>query len=69
LGSNLTEAELRMARVALGLSQLLGPMRAASLLAGAALTLLRRTHGDETARAFFAGVADEINMEQPGSLN
>jgi hypothetical protein len=56
----LLQAQERMAALAVNLSRLFDPMRAACLLAASACTILRANLGDEAAAAFFSGIADEI---------
>jgi hypothetical protein len=63
------EAQERISDVAVGLARLFTPMRAAALLAGAALTLVRSTYGRDAARDFFAGVAEEIENERSEIVN
>ena len=65
----MNEAQERITRTALGLARIFGPMQAACLLAAAAMTLIRRTYGRDTARAFFEGIAEEIDDEESEAVN
>lgn len=60
---DMADAQVRMATMALQLAKHFGPLTAACLLSGAALTVLRANYGSEAASNFFAGVADEIGAD------
>jgi hypothetical protein len=63
------DAQAHMTRLAIRLLGMFGPLDAAGLLAGAAVTLLRNALGDERAADYFATLADEIDSDKPGRLN